>query len=321
MSGIEPIPEDKRLTTYPIGRADLWDFYKRAQRSYWIPEEVSLSNDRQQYVERLTPGQRRFVDFVLAFFATSDKIVNINLAGRFKQDVSIIEADYFYEFQLAMENIHAEMYSLQIETIIPDVKERIRLLDGIKNIPVIAKMADWMYDTISSDAPFAVRLLRMACVEGIFFSGCFCAIYWLKNQGLMPGLGHANELIARDEGLHTQFALHLFTLVNEASQPSKGEVQRIFRDAVAIAKDFICDALPDNLSEMNAASMGQYIEYVADNLLALIGHDPLFGVKNPFLFMKQLNMENRTNFFERRPSEYSKPTNVDSSGWSISTEF
>lgn len=314
------LPEDKRLTVYPIARQDLWDLYKTASQCYWVVEEVDLSNDRSHYVNKLSPGQRHFVDFVLSFFAVSDKIVNINLAKRFKEELPLFEAEMFYDFQIAMENIHAEMYALQLEAIIPDTARRTELLNGIETIPVIAKMGAWMRNCIASEESLPIRLLRMACVEGIFFTSCFCAIYWLKNLGLMPGLGHANEFIARDEGLHTRFALHLFTLVSPSYQPKTEEIVAIVAAAVTLAKEFAGQALPQGLSEMNEKLMGQYIECVADNLLSLIGQASLYNTANPFQFMVQLNIKSRENFFERRSSNYSKTKKAIDNTWGL-TEF
>jgi len=252
----------------------------------------------------LTPGERRFVDHILAFFAASDRIVNINIIDRFRNELPILEVQYFYDFQCSMEDIHAETYALQLQTIVPDERERQRLLDAINTMPIVAKMTKWMFDTVESELPFCQRLLRMACVEGIFFTASFCAIYWLQNRGLMPGLGHANEFIARDEALHTEFAIHLYTLCSERLSPETAH--STVAAAVAIAKQFAAESLPTGLSEMNSELMSQYIECVADNLLALADYAPLYRSKNPFGFMEQLNLANRTNFFERRPSEYSK---------------
>lgn len=316
LSGIKPISGDRRLTFFPVCRPGLHQYYKDAQRCFWTPEEIDFSKDREHYDSRLTPGQRRFVDRVLAFFAASDKIVNMNLAKRFKDDVPIMEAECFYDLQMAMENVHAETYALQLDTIVSDPRRRDALLDALNTLPAIKSMTDWMFTCMNSNESFAKRVLRMACAEGVFFSGCFCAIYWLQNSaGLMPGLGHANELIARDEGLHTMFALFLYTMIEPDQRAAEHEVHEIFDAAVQIAKTFILDALPEPLPSMNAPMMSQYIEYVADNLLTLIDVKPLYRTKNPFIFMEQLNLENRTNFFERRVSEYSKPKSAPQEKW------
>lgn len=304
-SPIPLIPEDSRLTAYPIGRQDIWDFYERARRCYWVPSEISFTEDRTHYDTKLTDGERRFVNHVLAFFAASDRIVNINILERFRNDIPILEVQYFYDFQCMMEDIHAETYSLQLEAIIPEYETRQQLLNAIQTMPVVALMTKWMFDTIESKVSFAERLIRMACVEGIFFTASFCAIYWLQNRELMPGLGHANEFIARDEALHTKFAVYLYTLCTE--KLSDAVIHKVIDDAVAIAKQFAEAALPVGLSEMNSMLMSKYIECVADNLLVMAGAPVLYGSENPFGFMDQANFPTRTNFFERRPSEYSKP--------------
>jgi ribonucleotide reductase beta subunit family protein with ferritin-like domain len=249
--------------------------------------------------------------------------VNVNLAKRFKEDVPIIEVEMFYDFQMMMENIHAETYSLQLETIVNDVAKRDRLLNALNTIPSIRALTDWMKNCIESHENFAKRLLMMACAEGIFFSGCFCAIYWLQNNGLMPGLGHANELIARDEGLHTRFALHLYNMIEPAHKLSCAQIHSLFGEAVKLAKEFTNDALPEPLAEMNADLMSKYIESVADNLLCMIDVPILYGTKNPFAFMNQINFDNRTNFFERRVSEYAKPKSAENEkeDWTVAKVF
>lgn len=322
MSCIKLLPEDSRLTTLPIARPGLWELYKQATRCFWVADQIPLSQDRQHYEERLTPGQKHFVDLILAFFATSDKLVNINLAARFKQEVPILEAEAFYDFQMAMENIHAEIYAQQLNTIIADPQHRQKLLDGIHTIPVIRKMADWMTKCTQSDEPFPVRLLRMACVEGIFFISCFCAIYWLKKKDLMPGLGLANEFIARDESLHTRFALHVFDeLIEQEHKPSSAVINGIVSDAVDIAKEFVNEALKTDLPEMNAKLMKQYVECAADGFLSMIHMPALYKSENPFDFMIQQGLGTKTNFFERRESNYSMPSKSDSSEWNYNVEF
>ncbi len=231
------------------------------------------------------------------------------------------DATCFYNFQMAMEDIHAHTYSILINDIIPSRAERDRLTNAITTMPVITKMTEYMHRCIASDAPLPERLLRMACVEGIFFSGCFCVIYWFQSRALMPALGHTNELIAIDEGLHTAFALYLYTLVKEKNKLSPGHVRGIFTEAVEIATEFINDALPTGLTEMNAALMTEYIQCQADNLVTLIDIDPIYNVKHNFPFMDQINFINRTNFFERRVSDYSKKQGRDESDYSVATEF
>lgn len=308
-SPIPLIPEDSRLTAYPIGRQSIWNYYTKARNSFWVVNEINFADDRVHYLTRLNDGERLFVDHVLAFFAASDRIVNINIVERFRQDIPILEVQYFYDFQLAMEDIHAETYALQLETIVDSQASRERLLDAINTMPIVKVMTKWMFDTIESDLPFGERLIRMACVEGIFFTAMFCAIYWLQNRGLMPGMGHANELISRDEALHTEFAIHLYSLCSEKLTTEC--VHKTVDDAVTIAKQFAEVSLPTGLVEMNSTLMGKYIECVADNLMVMMGVPAKYKSKNPFAFMDQLNFDNRTNFFERRPSEYSKQKTAD----------
>jgi ribonucleotide reductase beta subunit family protein with ferritin-like domain len=305
---IPPIPGDDRLTTSPIGRPDIWAIYQRATASFWRPEEIPMSRDKEHFDHKLTEEERRFVKHVLAFFAASDGIVNENLIGCFRAEINILEVRYGYDFQVMMENIHATVYSMQLDTYITDPIEREYLLNAAKNIPVITAMTNYMKKCIASgktgDAPLGERLLRMACVEGIFFTGCFCAIYWLQNRGLMPGFGQANEFIARDEALHTEMALKLYLLI--PNRLPQARITEIFTEAVDIATEFTNDALPKNLKEMNKILMAQYIKYVADNLISMINYQPIFKVENPFGFMEQINLTNRTNFFERRGAEYSR---------------
>jgi ribonucleotide reductase beta subunit family protein with ferritin-like domain len=287
----------------------------------WIPEEISITSDANDYKTLLTEGDKKIVKYILAFFASSDAIVNINLVERFKKDVPILEAGYFYDFQIAMENVHAEMYSILLDSIIPNKKEKDNLLMAIQTLPVIEKMSKFMFECINSDATFAERLLRMACVEGIFFTGCFCAIYWLSNRGLMKGLTHSNELIARDEALHTDFALFLYNEISPEFKLTHENIYKIFNEAVELAEEFINEALPIGLPEMNANLMTLYIKSQADNVLSVIEIPPLFGVKHKFQFMEQINLTNKTNFFEKRVSEYSKVQVADHDSNDISNDF
>lgn len=298
--------EDSRLTTFPIMRKSLWDYYLDASRLYWTPAEINLSTDKSDYETKLSPGEKRFVKHILAFFAASDGIVNLNIVERFRAEIPFYEAKVFYNFQVMIEDVHAHTYSMLLDEIIPSKKEREELLSAIKTMPIIEKMSNYMFETIKSGESFPVRLIRMACVEGIFFTGCFCAIYWLQNRHLMPALGHSNELIARDEGLHTVFALFLYEMIIPEFKLPIDKVHEIFRDAVKLAKEFISEALPTGLSEMNAELMSKYIECQADNLITLLELPPIYNSKNPFQFMEQINLINRTNFFERRVSEYAK---------------
>ncbi len=313
------IEGDDRVTTFPIARPNLFEYYKDATRTYWTVEELALSTDVFDYAHRLSAGEQRFVKHILAFFAASDGLVNINLAERFKKDVNMYDANLFYNYQIMMEDVHAHTYSLLLDAIIPDKHERDELLSAFKTMPIITKMSQWMIDCTASDEPFPVRLLKMACVEGIFFTGCFCAIYWLQQRGLMPALGHSNELIARDEGLHTTFALLLYSMLK--IKLDEKEVYSIFKDAVDIAKEFTVDALPIGMPGMNADLMKAYIECCADNLLSLINIAPLYGSKHDFMFMEQINLTNRTNFFDRRVSEYSKPITHNVEKYTILTDF
>lgn len=322
MEYIDLLPEDSRLTTFPIVRQDIFDLYQKAKLSLWTPEEIKVSTDVTDYDDKLTADMRHFVDYVLAFFAASDGIVNINLAERFKKDIPIIEVTYFYNLQIAMEDIHAHTYSILLHTIVRSEKRRNELFNAIENIPTIKKMSQYMFECINSDAPLPERLLRMACVEGIFFTGCFCAIYWLQKRGLMPGLGLSNSFIARDECLHTIFALYLyFHLIKDEKKLSTKQIHDIFTEAVNIAKEFIHAALPVNLPEMNAKLMCDYIENQADNLLALIHVPLLYGTKHILHFMDMQNMDNFTNYFERRVSEYSKAVCVDAGEWEAVVDF
>lgn len=309
------------MTTLPIARPGIWGWYTDATKCIWNIEEVSLSTDIQHYETRLTSGEKRFVKHVLAFFAASDGIVNVNIVKRFRKDIDILEAKYFYDLQVMMENVHAHMYSVLLETIIPDKLERHSLLNAAETMPIIKKLSDYMHRCIASDAPYAERLLRMACVEGIFFTGCFCAIYWLQGRGLMPALGHSNELIARDEALHTMFAMFLYTMIEPGQQLAVKKIHDILHEAVNLATEFINEALPVGLLEMNAGLMIPYIQSQADNLLALIDMDPLYNAQHEFRFMEQQNLTNRTNFFERRASEYNKRHASNVSDFGILEDF
>jgi ribonucleotide reductase beta subunit family protein with ferritin-like domain len=304
-------PEDSRLTTMPIAHEDLWKYYKTAQSAYWTANEIPMTEDVTCYM-KMTPREQRCVREILGFFATSDAIVNINLAQRFKAELScILEIGYFYDMQILIENIHAEMYSIQLLTIIPDDATRTELFDAVNTNPAIGLIAKWMYDTIDSKESLGVRLLRMACVEGLFFSGCFCIIYWFAYRKLMPGLVTANMLIARDEGLHTDFALHVYRYyILPETKPTVEEVHDIITSAVTIAFKFISHMMPEPMPEMNAGKMDTYIKYLANDLLKCIENTPAYPsiTENPMDFMNMLGMPERTNFFEYRSTNYSKPT-------------
>ncbi|GAA6057336.1 hypothetical protein JCM3770_001098 [Rhodotorula araucariae] len=303
----EPILREthERFVLFPIQYQEVWAHYKRAQASFWTAEEMDISKDLWDWDGRLTYNERYFISHVLAFFAASDGIVNENLVERFSSEVQIAEARCFYGFQIMMENIHSEVYSLLIETYVRDPNERDRLFNAIDTIPAIRRKADWALRWISDPrAVFGERLVAFAAVEGIFFSGSFASIFWLKKRGLMPGLTFSNELISRDEGLHTDFACLLFSHLER--RPSPHRIAQIIREAVEIEKEFLTDALPVGLIGMNARLMRQYIEFVADRLLVALGNHKLYGAENPFDFMEMISMEGKTNFFEKRVSEYQK---------------
>ncbi|RXM36969.1 Ribonucleoside-diphosphate reductase subunit M2 [Acipenser ruthenus] len=310
----EPLLKDnpRRFVIFPIQYHDIWQMYKKAKASFWTAEEVDLSKDIGHW-ESLRKEERYFISHVLAFFAASDGIVNENLVERFSQEVQVTEARCFYGFQIAMENIHSEMYSLLIDTYIKDPTEREYLFNAIETLPCVRKKADWAMNWIGNEeAQYGERVVAFAAVEGIFFSGSFASIFWLKKRGLMPGLTFSNELISRDEGLHCDFACLMFKhLVNK---PSEGKVKEIIKDAVRIEQEFLTDSLPVNLIGMNCTLMKQYIEFVADRLMLELGFSKIFRAENPFDFMENISLEGKTNFFEKRVGEYqrmgvmSKPT-------------
>ena len=277
--------------------------YKQAEASFWTAEEIDLAHDMGDWA-KLTPNEKHFVSHVLAFFAAADGIVNENLVERFAQEVKIPEAKFFYGFQIAMENIHSETYSLLIDTYVKDAQERAHLFNAVETLPCVKKKADWCLDWIGSDSKFAHRVIAFAAVEGIFFSGSFCSIYWLKKRGLMPGLTFSNELISRDEGMHCDFACLLYTMLDHKLPES--EVQDIICAAVAIEKEFVTDALPVDLIGMNSKLMSQYIEFCADRLLVALGVPKKYNVTNPFEWMELISLQGKTNFFEKRVGEYAK---------------
>ena len=294
-----------RYTLFPIKQSEteLYRFYKQAVASFWTVEEIDFSKDTEDW-EKLTEDEQFFIKRVLAFFAGSDGIVQENLATRFQREVDSPVAKLFYAMQNAMEGIHSETYSVLIDKYVKDKQEQNFLFEAIQTIPCIKKKADWALKWIESSDSFEERLVGFACVEGIFFSGAFCAIYWLKKRGLLPGLTFSNELISRDEGLHTLFAVALYKLNNRL--PAQ-KVRTIIEDAVALEKEFICEALPCSLIGMNASLMSQYIEFVADRLAVQMGIQKIFGTVNPFDFMEMISLEGKSNFFEKKVSEYSKP--------------
>jgi ribonucleoside-diphosphate reductase subunit M2 len=300
----EPMLDDEgSFTLFPLKYEHLWALYKKAQMSNWTAEEIDFSRDMEDW-EGLSENEQRFVKYVLAFFAGSDGIVFENINNNFADEVRSSEAKSFYAYQCHNEMVHSETYSKLIDKYITDGKEKAQLFDAINTIPCIEKKAKWALKWFDRTRTFAERLFAFACVEGIFFSGSFCAIYWLKKRGLMPGLTFSNELISRDEGLHQEFAVELFKMLRH--KPSGHVLQAIVREAVAIEKEFIIDALPCSLIGMNAQKMSEYIEYVSDRLLKQIGQQPIFNSKNPFDFMELISLEGKTNFFEKRVGDYGK---------------
>lgn len=303
---IEPVcaPGEDRFSLFPIQHADLWNSYKQHVASFWTAEEIDLSADLTDWEEKLNDNERHFISMVLAFFAGADGIVVENLAERFCREVTIPEARCFYGFQMAMESIHQETYCLLIDTYITDPHDRDVLFAAHTKVPSVAKKAQWAQRYIAAQVSFAERLVAFAVVEGVFFSGAFCAVFWLKKRGLMPGLTFSNELISRDEGLHCSFACQLYSKL-ERKLPEQ-QIHDLVGDAVKVEKAFICDALPVSLIGMNSNLMSQYVEFVADRLLSDLGYRPLFGSKNPFDWMDMISLEGKTNFFEKRVGEYRK---------------
>ena len=301
----EPIltESQNRFVLFPLQNNAIWEMYKKHLACFWVATEIDLSQDLNDW-EKLKDDEKHFIKYVLAFFAASDGIVLENLADNFICEVKLPEARCFYGFQAAMENIHSETYSLLIDTYIKDEKEKNNLFNAMNNIPCIQQKANWAVKWMNKDALFVQRLVAFACVEGIHFSGSFCAIYWLKKRGLMPGLTYSNELISRDEGLHTDFACLLYR--QAVNKLTNKQVHEIVTEAVKIEKNFICDALPCKLIGMNSEMMATYIEYIADHLLYELGHPKLYNVENPFEWMDMISLTGKTNFFERRVAEYQK---------------
>ena len=296
------ISDDNRFVMFPIKHNDIWEMYKKQVDCFWRPEEIDLSKDISHW-ESLNSNETFFISMILAFFAASDGIVLENLASRFMNDVQLSEARAFYGFQIAMENIHSETYSLLIETYIKDKEQKDKLFNAITNYPCIKKKSDWAQKWIHDNrSSFATRLVAFACVEGIFFSGAFCSIYWLKKRGLMPGLTFSNELISRDEALHCEFAVLLYSKL--LKKIDKARIHEIIKEAVDIEIEFICDALPCKLIGMNSDLMTQYIKFVADRLAVQLGYKKIYSVSNPFEFMELISLESKTNFFEKRNDSY-----------------
>ena len=320
MSAIEPILQENknRFVIFPIQHHDIWEWYKKSEASFWTAEEIDLHQDLTDWTTKLNEDERYFIKHILAFFAASDGIVNENLAENFVNEVQYSEAKFFYGFQIMMENIHSETYSLLIDTYVKDEKEKSQLFNAIDNFPAIKKKADWALKWIESDS-FAERLIAFAAVEGIFFSGAFCSIFWLKKRGIMPGLTFSNELISRDEGVHCDFAVHLHNhhLQNKVS---KERIREIIVDALNIEREFITESLPASLIGMNSKLMTQYLEFVTDRLLVELECEKEYNVTNPFDFMDMISLQGKTNFFEKRVGEYQKAgvTNKDKESNKIS---
>lgn len=309
-----------RFVILPINYPEIWEMYKKHEASFWTAEEIDLSGDLKDW-ENLNQGERHFISHILAFFAASDGIVNENLAVNFMSEVQVPEARCFYGFQIMMENIHSETYALLIDTYIKDPKEKDHLFHAIDTVPAVKKKAEWALRWIENGS-FAERLVAFAAVEGIFFSGSFCSIFWLKKRGLMPGLTFSNELISRDEGLHCEFACLLYRmLVNKLPEE---QVHSIIRNAVEIEKEFITEALPVDLIGMNAKLMKQYIEFVADRWIGELGYTKIYNAANPFDFMEMISLQGKTNFFEKRVGDYQKSgvlSGRDSQSFSLEEDF
>jgi ribonucleoside-diphosphate reductase beta chain len=325
MTQVEPILQENknRFVIFPIKHHDIWEWYKKMEASIWTAEEIDLSQDLNDWNNKLSDDEKYFIKHILAFFAASDGIVNENLAENFVNEVQYAEAKFFYGFQIMMENIHSETYSLLIDTYVKDEAEKTELFTAIDVFPAIKKKAEWALKWIESDS-FAERLIAFAAVEGIFFSGSFCSIFWLKKRGLMPGLTFSNELISRDEGVHCDFAVHLHNhhLINKVP---KDRIKEIIVNALDIEREFITESIPVSLIGMNATLMTQYLEFVTDRLLVELGCDRVYNTANPFDFMDMISLQGKTNFFEKKVGEYQKSgvmnTDVDAQKISFDAEF
>ena len=317
----EPLlaPDDNRFVMFPIKYQDVWEMYKKQIDCFWRAEEIDLSKDLVHW-DSLNQDEKKFISMILAFFAASDGIVLENLASRFMNEVQVSEARAFYGFQIAMENIHSHTYSLLIETYIKEKEEKHRLFNAIENFPCIKKKSDWAQKWIHDNrSSFATRLVAFACIEGIFFSGAFCSIYWLKKRGLMPGLTFSNELISRDEALHCEFAVLLYSKL--VKKVDKARIHEIIKEAVEIETEFICEALPCRLIGMNSELMTQYIQFVADRLCVQLGYKKIYNVSNCFDWMELISLEGKTNFFERKVSEYSLANKQQDDAFEITEDF
>jgi ribonucleoside-diphosphate reductase beta chain len=309
---------ENRYVLFPIEHKTIWKSYKDAVATFWTPEELDLTKDRNDW-EKLTDNEKHFIKHVLAFFAGSDGIVMENLGERFMNEIQIPEARNFYAYQIFIEGVHSETYSLLIDTYVTDLQEKDRLFRAIETIPCVKKKAEWAIKWINDDkSSFATRLVAFAAVEGVFFSGSFCSIYWLKKRGLMPGLTFSNELISRDEGMHTDFAVLLYNMLS--NRLDENVIHELFREAVEIEKEFIIDSLPCNLIGMNSELMAQYIEFVADRLIVQLGYSKLWNTRNPFDFMEMISLRPKSNFFEVRVGEYQK-AEIGSAEFELADDF
>ena len=317
----EPLlaPDDNRFVMFPIKHNDIWEMYKKQIDCFWRAEEIDLSKDSTHW-DTLNADEKNFISMILAFFAASDGIVLENLASRFMSEVQVSEARAFYGFQIAMENIHSETYSLLIETYIKDSDEKHKLFNAIENFPCIKKKSDWAQKWIHDNrSSFATRLVAFACVEGIFFSGAFCSIYWLKKRGLMPGLTFSNELISRDEALHCEFAILLYSKL--LKKIDKARIHELIKEAVDIETEFICEALPCRLIGMNSEMMTQYIQFVADRLCVQLGYKKIYNVTNCFPWMEMISLESKTNFFEKRNDSYALANKKSDDAFDFNGDF
>jgi ribonucleotide reductase beta subunit family protein with ferritin-like domain len=313
-AAVEPfLDAAQRYTVYPIEHQDVWQSYKKQLASFWTPEEVDFSKDREQWVTKLTDDERWFVRSILAFFAASDSVVSLNLMDNFCREVHAIEAQIAYTYQAMMENVHAEVYSIMIDTYVQDAAEKRAMFEDMGNMASVRAKVAWAQRWSLASAPFATRLVAFAIVEGLFFSGAFCAIYWIKHRNLLPGLTKSNEFIARDEGQHTEFACILYRKLR-ATRLSETDVHAMFLEAVTVEKDFINEAIPCRMVGMNATLMSQYIEYVADGILTMLGYGKIYEAQNPFPFMELIGMNARSNFFEERVSLYQRADVLNADG-------
>jgi len=306
MSVFKLANKNERFTVFPIQHQNLWDFYKKSISAFWTVEEVYLVDDRSDWNNKLNDNERYFIKNVLAFFAGADGVVNENLVMNFYNEIELPEARQFYAVQIMMESIHSEVYAVLLDTYIQDTTEKNKLFNAIDTIECVKKKADWALKWISCDKPLIQRILAFVCVEGIFFSGSFCAIFWLKNRGLLSGLSTANEFINKDENLHASFAIELYNMVSKEERLDESVVHDLFKDAVEIEREFITESLPCKLLGMNSELMYQYIKFVADRWISMLGYSHIWNVENPFGFMEMISLSNKENFFEVRTTNYSR---------------